>query len=403
MPSARTVRRCAAVAGFAMLMSACGSAGSSTGPTWRPKPSFQGEGIQPQNTPPAEQNRPSAPPSNTAPSSGGKPSGDPNVVAAHLASPTAVTILPDNTALVGERKSGRIVRVHPQPRQPVQVIRTLHGIDPKGGGGLLDLALSPNYDQDNLIFAYISTKRDNRVVAFTLHGPVTTVLKGIPRGARDNTGRLMFAPDGSLWVGTGDAGRPGAAANQHSLAGKVLRVTDIGRPAQGNPISGSPIYAKGFRETNGLCVDPTYRLTFQVEAVGAAAPDDPINIVEPGVDYGWRGRHATREPFATLPQTSRAPGGCAVLHHVLYTTSLDGQVLLAAALQTKAHKLTLSAFQPMLRNKYGRLRTVVAAPDGSLWITTANLDGQRRPQPKPSDDRVLRIVPNPDGGSSNKT
>jgi glucose/arabinose dehydrogenase len=403
VPAVTTARRRAAcaIAAAALLATACSSAASSTGPSWRPKPSFQGEGNDPTNTPPAQQAQPDPQTSPAAPSGAPNSSRDPNVVAAHLHSPIGVAILPDNTALVGER-GGRIVRVHPQPRRPVQVVRTLAGISTKGGGGLLDLALSPNYDEDNLIFAYISTATDNRVVAFTLKGPVTPVLKGIPRGSSDNTGRIVFRPDGTLLVGTGDAGRPVTAPRVHSLAGKVLRVTDIGRPVHSNPMKGSPLFASGLRETDGLCIDATTDTTFQVESLGSAAPADPVNVVVSGGYYGWhRGSPTTVRPVTSLPQTSRAPGGCAVANHVLYVTSLNGQTLLAAALKSVNGGLALGAFQPMLRGKYGRLRTVVAASDGALWITTSNLDGQGHP--KPSDDRVLRILPQAGGGGSDKT
>jgi hypothetical protein len=91
-----------------------------------------------------------------------------------------------------------------------------------------------------------------------------------------------------------------------------------------------------------------------------------------------------------------------VLQHVLYTTSLDGKMLLASAIKTStAGKISLGAFVPALTNKYGRLRTVVAAPDGALWLTTSNLDGHGTPQPH--DELVLRILPSGDGGERNPT
>src|SRR5699024_2045427 len=135
------------------------------------------------------------------------------VVATHLVAPVGLTLLPDGTALVGERSTGRIVRVQPTPGKPVRTVRTLAGLDTSGDGGLLDLALSPHYAQDSLIFAYITTRTDNRVVVFTLHGPVTPVLTGIPKGTRDNAGRIAFDGAGNLYIGTGDVGRPRLAAD----------------------------------------------------------------------------------------------------------------------------------------------------------------------------------------------
>ncbi len=392
---ARLVPAACALAAAGVL-AACGSAGpAGSAPNWKPKPSFSGEGFAPGNG----QNAPNQPPSqpNGAPSPQPSGSGDQAVVAKHLNAPTGIAILPDNTALVGERTTGRIVRVQPTPNQPVQTVRTIPRLSTEGGGGLLDLAISPNYTEDNLIFAYITTRTDNRVVDFTLNGPITTVLKGIPKGRSDNTGRLAFAPNGDLLVGTGDAGLPRLATNPRSLAGKVLRVTDIGTPATGNPVRGSRVYASGFRRSDGVCVDPQTGTAFQTESLPAGMAD-PVNRLLPGRSYGWPTRAVTDpHPAATLPSAASVPGGCAVLANVLYTTSLDGKSLLQSAISVGTTGAPqLGAFATGLRNRYGRLRTVVAAKDGALWLTTSNRDGHGTPVA--ADERVLRIVPS--GGAS---
>ena len=167
-----------------------------------------------------------------------------------------------------------------------------------------------------------------------------------------------------MLIGTGDAGHPARAANPSSLAGKVLRVTDIGRAAAGNPTKGSRVYAAGFRESDGLCVDSEANVAFQTEALRGASPDDPINVLKAGGVYSWpAGASADQSPITSVPQTSRAPGGCAVLGGVLYVTSLDGKAMLAATIKTdRTGTLSLGRFVPSLRGKYGRLRTVVAAP-----------------------------------------
>jgi glucose/arabinose dehydrogenase len=401
--SAARVRAVCALAATALLFAGCASQGGSAGPNWKPKPSFNGEGNPPADPQPAEPPAPAPRTSTGTPSP--RPSGgtDPNVVATRLAAPTGIAIMPDNTALVGERTTGRIVRVQPRPGQPVETVRTIPGISTTAGGGLLDLALSPNYGEDNLIFAYITTAKDNRVVAFTLHGPITTVLKGIPRGPSGNTGRIAFLGDDTLLIGTGDAGAPTAADNPRQLSGKVLRVTDIGAPAPDNPVAGSPVYASGFHETDGLCPDAATKTTFQTESFDGAGPADPVNVVVPNGTYGWPSARTTdQHPLTTLPPASSAPGGCAVLDHVLYTTSLDGKALLAASIKTTGRGSTaLGPFVPTLQGKYGRLRTVVAASDGALWLTTSNRDGKGTPVA--ADERVLRIVPDAGGGGRNPT
>jgi glucose/arabinose dehydrogenase len=379
------------------VLAACGSAGpAGSAPNWKPKPSFSGEGFAPGNG----QNAPNQPPSrnpNSSPSPRRSGSGDPAVVAKQLTAPTGIAILPDNTALVGERTTGRIVRVQPTPNQPVQTVRTVPHLSTVGGGGLLDLAISPNYTEDNLIFAYITTRTDNRVVDFTLKGPITTVLKGIPRGRSDNAGRLAFTPDGTLLVGTGDAGHHRLATDPHSLAGKVLRITDIGKAASGNPVPGSRVYAAGFRRTDGVCLDPATGAAFQTESLGPNT-SAPVNVLQAGRSYGWPKRAPDdAQPVATLPNSTPTPGGCAVLSGVLYATSLDGKALLHSAIAAGTNGApALGAFTASLHNRYGRLRTVVAAKDGALWLTTSNRDGNGTPVA--ADERVLRIVPS--GGSS---
>ncbi|MGH8862998.1 MAG: PQQ-dependent sugar dehydrogenase [Jatrophihabitantaceae bacterium] len=384
----------AVLAAGALLLAACASPGGSNPPDWKPKPSFSGEGYgPPANQQPVQPRTPTQRPGTSNPRTR---SGDPAVVAKRLTAPTGIAILPDNTALVGERTTGRIVRVQPQPGKPVPTVRTIPGIATSGDGGLLDLAISPHYPQDKLIFAYITTPKDNRVVAFTLTGPITPVLIGIPRGTTGNTGRLAFAADGNLLVGTGDAGRPALAKDPRSVAGKILRVSDIGAAAPDNPARGSRVYAAGFERTDGLCAATDALLYFQTEYRPQTAADPVFHVVA-GATYG--SAPTARQPVEVMPATSRAPGGCAVLKNVLFTTTLDGKALLSAPIRERSGSVTLGAFSPTLRNRYGRLHTVVAAPDGALWISTSNKDGKGKPVA--ADERVLRIVPSGGGGGNN--
>jgi glucose/arabinose dehydrogenase len=314
------------------------------------------------------------------------------VVAKHLTAPTGLAVLPDGTALVAERTTGRILRVQPAPDLPVTLVRTLTGLDTSGDGGLLDLALSPTYDEDNLIYAYVTTPSGNQVVDFTLSGPVTTVLGGIPKGPQDNVGRIMFSATGDLYVGTGDAGL--AAAAGPTLAGKVLRVNAIGQPTAGNPTPGSAIFTRGHRRVDGLCQDAVTLRIYEVER-GATHGTDEVNVLTAGADYGWpTATSRTTAPMITVPAARSGVGDCAIASRQLFVTSLDGTALLTATLTGAG---VVGAFTAILDGTYGRLLTVVAAPDGALWLTTANKDGNGHPTA--DDDRVLRIVPSGGGGA----
>lgn len=396
------MRRAAALllALAAATLAGC-TATSSTRPDWRPSPNnpnIEGPGaarIQPILPIPTGRRgsggAPNGGPNGAAQPTPSKNGGDPFVVAKHLRSPVGLALLPDGTALVGERTTGRIVRVQPRPDQPVRLVRTLTGLDTAGDGGLLDLAVSPTYDEDHLVYAYITTRTDNRVVEFTLHGPVTPLFTGIPKGPFDNTGRLAFGPDGSLYVGTGDAGRSVQAQRLTSLAGKVLHLNDIGQPARDNPRRGSPVWTSGHRVVDGLCPGPSGTL-WETEAGGPGQPDE-VNLISRGDYYGWPTPRGTEhDPVEDLPAKYSSPGGCAVLFNRVWVTSLNGQALLSAPIRDVAGPPLLGPFHAILKHRYGRLRTVVAAPDGALWLTTSNRDGHGHPVP--ADERVIRYVPN---------
>jgi glucose/arabinose dehydrogenase len=383
------------------LLAACGSAAGGSGdggPTWVPQPRYTLEPnpFQPQQ---GQSSTPAPSESPTAPSTGPSgapttPAADPSVVATGLSAPVGIAVLEDGSALVGERSTGRILRVQATAGKPVVAVRTLTGLDATGDGGLLDLALSATYDQDGLIFAYITTPTDNRVVAFTLNGPVTPVFTGIPKGPTDNAGRIAVRADGTLLVGTGDAGQPALAQNPASFAGKVLQMTDTGQPITGTPT----ILSSGHHVVAGLCIDTSTSAVFESEP-GSASVADEVNLLSQGGDYGWPTPTATsRAPLAVVPAAQAQVSGCTATGGVLYLAGLDGKALFASTLTRTTTSVKLSALTPSLSDKYGRLLTVVAAPDGSLWLTTSNKDGHGTPVA--DDERVLHIIPAGGGNGS---
>jgi hypothetical protein len=168
---------------------------------------------------------------------------DPNVVAVNLTLPWGLAVLPDGTALVGERTTGRLLIVQPQ-RAPAKPVMRIPGVDATGDGGLLGLALSPSYGEDGLVYAYVTTRTDNRVVRFALKGPVTPVLNGIPRGAPATVG-------GSRSVGRHALRRhrrrrQARAVRQPAQPGRQGAAGRHVRPAgQEQPDPSSPVYSLG--------------------------------------------------------------------------------------------------------------------------------------------------------------
>lgn len=388
----RRIWRALAVVAALLLLSGCSAAADALrpDPTWVPQP----EGPPPADLPQPEQTQ-AAPTPGQPGSPGGPEAGttdDPNVVATGLTLPWGLAVLPDGTALVGERTTGRLVVVQPQ-RAPAKPVRTLAGLDATGDGGLLGLALSPGFAADGLVYAYLTTRTDNRVVRFALRGAVTPVLTGIPKGPTGNGGRIAFGTDGFLYVGTGDAGKPALSADRRSLAGKVLRVTAFGRPAPGNPDPASPIYSLGHGAIAGLCLNGADQV-YTTEPASAA--QDEVNRVEQGRDYGYPNgtRAGAAVPDRTVPAATAGLGGCAVIERGLFVVSSTGKRLYAFELDGSGQVGAPTSF---LTGAYGRLRTVVAGPDGALWLTTTNKDGKGKPTAQ--DDRVIRILP--PAGSTN--
>ncbi|MFD0691157.1 PQQ-dependent sugar dehydrogenase [Actinomadura fibrosa] len=315
--------------------------------------------------------------------------GTPRTLVTGLEVPWAVAFLPGGDALVTERDSARLLRVTPAGRKTV--IGKVPGVAPEGEGGLLGVAVSPAYTRDRTIYLYYTAARDNRVVKATYDGRLGTprpIITGIPKGGIHNGGRLVFGPDGMLYVTTGETGQGGKAQNRGSLAGKILRVTPDGAPAPGNPF-GTRVWTYGHRNVQGIAWDGAKRL-FATEF--GQDRFDEINRIERGRNYGWPAvegighRSGYTDPLLTWTTDEASPSGLAYANGSLWAAALGGRRLWQVPLDGPKAGRPVARFE----SAYGRLRAAVRAPDGSLWITTSNRDG--RGDPSPDDDRIL-VVP----------
>jgi glucose/arabinose dehydrogenase len=364
------------------VLSGCGSGGYHPVGPFKPLP----EGAPPEVGPPSS----SAPvPGDPAQPESGGTAGDPNVVASGLNVPTGLVLLPDGSAIVGERETGRLLQVYPD-RSPARELMTVPGVDTTGDGGLLGLALSPTFLEDGLLYAYLSTATDNRVVRFPLGGTPNPVLTGIPRGEIDNGGGLLFDADGTLFVGTGDTGNPALASDPDSLAGKVLKIDTFGRA-----VGASPVYSRGHRDVTALCRAGVGDLANQPRYATDATTDGPdeLDAITTGTDYG---SPAGRSPVAEVRAEEGGLGGCAATTGGVFLGAMDGQRV--RALTIDGNGVVTGDPEEFLAGEYGRLRTVVLDAEGALWITTSNRDGVGTPTA--DDDRVLRIQPPTTTGSS---
>ena len=393
----RSRRAVAALLAAGLTLASCGNF-STTAQTFTAQPSLTAPVVTPVvPSPAADTTSGSAPPSST---SGTRPSTspttapvdpcrptDPVVVAACLAAPWGLAPLPDGmSALVGERTTGRILQVAPGSA-PV-VVTTIAGIDASGGGGLLGIAVSPSYAEDGLIYAYVTTATDNRVLRIAPGDKPKPILTGIPKGSNDG-GAIAFAADSVLYVGTGNAGSATAAASRTSLAGKLLRIDEFGKPAAGNPHPSSPVFAAGFTQITGMCTLPTGAIA----ALDHRPAADVLVAAKSGHDYTTL---ASGDAAWTWQTADGGAADCAAFDGLLANTSLANQQLVGISMS--ATGTFTGTPRVLLDKKYGRLLTVEPGTKGSVWMTTSNKDGQGKPVA--SDDRVL-LLPNAASGGGN--
>jgi glucose/arabinose dehydrogenase len=344
----------------------------------------------------------------TAPSSG-----QPRVetVLSRLEVPWALAFAPDGRLFVTERP-GRL-RVASGGRLAPEPVATLPAIA-DGESGLMGLALDPKFgDNGHLYVCYTlaapgnrlikralgQRERMNRVSRLTVRGEHArderVLLDDMP-GAWNHDGcRVKFGPDGRLYVTMGDAGDATLAQRRDSLAGKILRINADGSIPSDNPFPRSPVWSLGHRNPQGLAWDRAGRL---YAAEHGPSAHDEVNRIELGRNYGWpevtgRARSASDrqrfvEPVVESGSDTWAPSGMAFLGDSLWVAGLRGQRLVRVTLDGDGNAGRVTA---LLQGEYGRLRDVVAGPDGALYVTTSNRDG--RGAPHAEDDRVLRIVP----------
>ena len=178
--------------------------------------------------------------------------------------PWDVVQAPDGTLLTGER-SGRFVVRRPDGR--VEELRAdLPDLYAVGETGLMGVALGHDFESSRTVYACQGHRDpdDVRVYAWTVDPGWTTmtrqrtVVEGLPvaRGGRHGGCRILAHPDGTLYIGTGDATRPTAPQDPAGLGGKVLHLNPDGSPAPGNPDPGSVVFTLGHRNVQGLALQP---------------------------------------------------------------------------------------------------------------------------------------------------
>ncbi|WP_280318696.1 PQQ-dependent sugar dehydrogenase [Nocardia wallacei] len=354
------------------LLAGCARFDESASDPFTPAPTIRPEGVEPTTPqPPSTKKRPPGPCEDP----------DSSVVASCINESTGVLAMPDGTTgVVAERATGKIFMIDTQDpgpwpyylKQMAQV-----DVDASGDGGLLDITLSPTYGEDKLIYAYITTGSDNRVVRIGADGTAKPILTGIPKSDSGNRGSIEFIAADKMLVLTGDAGNPGAAADQGSLAGKLLRLTN---PAPGS--SAPEVLASGIGTAGGVCPDVEGNIWF----TDRTAVADRLQRLDPN------GAITTAWNWPDHPGVA----GCVAGDDFVAVAMSEAKGLAMAKVEKDSHAIT-SAPALMYQDKWGRLNDAAPGPNGLIWASTANKVGG---QPTPTDDRVVVISPSGGGGGT---
>ncbi|SIO86641.1 sorbosone dehydrogenase family protein [Nocardiopsis sp. JB363] len=319
--------------------------------------------------------------------------GEPRDLATDLDVPWGLDFLPDGSALVAQRDSA--VVAHVTPDGDVTEAGTIDGVAHGGEGGLLGLAIDPEYPDEPYVYVYFTTSSDNRVARLSYDeesgnlGESEVILDGVPAANTHNGGRIAFGPDDHLYVATGDAQDTDNSQDTDSLGGKILRMTTAGDPAPDNPFD-NHVHSYGHRNVQGLAWDDEdnlYATEFGQDTL------DEVNLIEPGDNYGWPivegpgGGDEFTDPLLTWEPAEASPSGAAIAGESLWVASLRGARLWEIPLTGGGE---IGEPEAHFVDEFGRLRTVSAHPDGdALWLTTSNLDAWGAPSD--GDDRVMNV------------
>jgi aldose sugar dehydrogenase len=291
-----------------------------------------------------------------------------------------------------------------------------------GEGGLLGFALSPNFTENHLMYAYYTYANGNKILNRLIMlkeiadkvVDSKVIIDAIPAAEFNNGGRIKFGPDNKLYVSTGDTMMPNLAQNLNSLAGKILRINPDGTIPRDNPLSGSSVYAYGFQNVQGLAWNPRTNRLYALDE--SRSGNDEIDIIKPGGNYGWPIKEcALTSAISSVSSTTTSSS----IHN--HTNTQNGDVkledpaicfspalepsgaifaatnrlgyqndLIISSLRGYLREINLdSSTQSTILEGYGRLRDIIEAPDGSLLVATSNKDGFGIPGP--NDDKILRV------------
>jgi len=314
--------------------------------------------------------------------------GTPTTIVSGLAAPWSMVRLDSGSTLISERDT-RLVKELTASGQ-LRDVGIIGDAAPGGEGGLLGLATL----DETMLYVYLTTETDNRIVRFELEGTAgeyslgasRDILTGLQKSRVHNGGRIAFGPDGMLYATVGDASDPQSAQDLDSLNGKILRMQPDGSVPADNPFAGALVYSFGHRNPQGITWDDDGQLW---AAEFGQNTWDEFNIIRAGANYGWpiaEGASSDspfENPVFQWATDDASPSGLAFIRGTFFMAGLGGERLWA--IHPSDPTTAIASFEGSL----GRIRDVIPGPDGSLWMLTNNTDG--RGQPRDNDDRIVQV------------
>lgn len=318
------------------------------------------------------------------------------VIAKGLKIPWEIVPMPDGKFLITEREGGVSLLEDGE-------VYKVSGIKSKGEGGLLGMALSPDFKDDNIIYLYYTYEEEkdtyNKVSQFNFKENTLSdekvIIDKIPGSKFHNGGRIKFGPDDKLYITTGDSQNESLSQDKESLAGKILRINPDGTIPSDNPFPKSPVFALGLRNPQGLAWHPVSKELFASDH-GPNDAKDEVNLIKPGKNYGWPNVTCDvkdseyESPTTCYEDFTLAPSGIDFVQEEgsqkvsLYVAGLRGNRVMKINLDEKSNFIS----EESILEDFGRIRTVVYH-DGDIYIATNNKDG--RGIAKKGDDKIIKV------------
>lgn len=321
-------------------------------------------------------------------------------VASQLNYPWEIIWGPDDHIWMTER-GGRISRIEPRTGN-VQVLLTISEVVSRGEGGLLGMALHPEFGQQPYVYVVYNYEQNGhyleKVVRYTYGNNTLTaplvLLDNIGASGIHNGSRLLIDAGNKLWITTGDASASQDAQDTGSPNGKVLRINLDGSIPDDNPFAGNPVWSYGHRNAQGLV------LVNGVLYASEHGPsiEDEVNIIEKQRNYGWPAvngpcnqadevnfcaLHNVRPPIWSSGGSTVATAGMDYYNsdripgwaHSLLLTTLKGERLYQLQLSQDGQRVT--GYRTWFANAFGRLRDLCVSPAGRVYLCTSNGNNDR--------------------------